>query len=90
MREHAEAQIDRATLEPELRFEGRVLMLSDLPPGLQQALEGASEGADRLWSEAAAQQHVVLVRNRVPSSTSPRRDVRPCRVTPPAPGAAKV
>lgn len=76
MREHAEAQIDRAALDPEQRFEGRVLMLSDLPEGLQRALEGASEGAYRLWSEGAAQQHVLFVRNRVPSSTSPLEDVR--------------
>ena len=76
MREHAEAQIDRTALDPEQRFEGRVLMLSDLPEGLRKALEGASEGTYRLWSESAAQQHVVLVRNRVPSSTSPLDDVR--------------
>jgi len=76
IREHAESQFDRATLDPEQRFEARVLMLSDLPQGLQKALEGASQGAYRLWSESASQQHVVLVRNRVPSSTSPLDDVR--------------
>ncbi|HEX5041636.1 MAG TPA: peptidylprolyl isomerase [Candidatus Polarisedimenticolaceae bacterium] len=76
MREHAESQFDRTTLEPEQRFEGRVLMLSDLPEGLQKALEGSSEGAYRLWSEGASRQHVVLVRNRVPSSTAPLDEVR--------------
>jgi hypothetical protein len=76
MRDHAESQMDRTTLEPERRFEGRVLMLSDLPEGLRKALEGASEGAYRLWSEGATQQHVVLVRNRVPSSTAPLDEVR--------------
>ena len=76
MRDHADAQIDRTTLDPEQRFEGRVLMLAGLPEGLQKALEGASEGAYRLWSESAGAHHVVLVRNRVPSSTSPLDDVR--------------
>ena len=74
MREHADAQIDRAGLPDEQRFEGRVLMLSDLPEGLRKALEGAATGTYRLWSEA--QHHVVLVRDRVPSATAPLADVQ--------------
>jgi hypothetical protein len=76
MREHAEAQIDRAGLPDEQRVEGRVLMLADLPEGLRKALEGAPTGAYRLWAEGAGKQHVVLVRERIPSSLAPLADVQ--------------
>jgi hypothetical protein len=64
MRENAASQVDGASLPDELRFDGRLLLISSLAPGVRDALVGATPGSYRRYDEEG--RHLVLfLRDRI-------------------------
>jgi len=73
-RENAAGQVAPNDVPEELRFDNRLLMLSILPAGVQEALTGAPSGSYRLYGEAPGRNHVLFVRDRV--APRPRADAQ--------------
>jgi hypothetical protein len=60
-----------------LQFDGRLLVATELPEGVRQAVTGAGAGEFRLYAAPDGRQYVLAVQETIPSAIRPYAEVRP-------------
>ena len=73
--DHADAQVDRNT-RGLLSFDGRPIMTSELPDGVQKAVAGARAGQFRLYASPEHHFYVLAVQDVVAAQPRPYEQVR--------------
>jgi len=72
---NAEGQVEKET-EGLLRFEGKLLVVSSLPEGVQKALSGANPGDFRLYESPEGYFYVLYIYHLLPGSPQPFENVK--------------
>ncbi len=72
---NAEGQVDK-NANGVLNFEGRLILTSDLPEGVQKAIHGAKAGDFRLYASPEGYFYVLAVLDVVPSKPQPYEEAR--------------
>jgi len=72
---NAEGQVDKET-EGLLRFEGKLLIVSSMPEGVQKALSGAKPGDFRLYESPEGYFYALYIYHLIPAAPQPFENVK--------------